>query len=145
MADIKKFHYPKSNRMKIASKNFDEISDQFEAMTKQYELRDKNRKITEKEQDEEFEAMLAGVMELNNAGDEYEAACREKILKNMMSFVKRICSNVRIILSNKMNKYSERPFLCSSYSRLEAQYTVARAKSRNFRSRAKLKWRLSLH
>ena len=29
MADIKKFHYPESNRMKIASKNFDEIDDQF--------------------------------------------------------------------------------------------------------------------
>lgn len=78
MADIKKFHYPESNRMKIASKNFDEIDDQFEAMTKQYELRDKNRKITEKELNDEFEAMLAGVMELNDAGNEFEAACRAK-------------------------------------------------------------------
>lgn len=89
MADIKKFHYPESNRMKIASKNFDEIDDQFEAMTKQYELRDKNRKITEKELNDEFEAMLAGVMELNDAGNEFEAACRAKDHNWIREYIKK--------------------------------------------------------
>ena len=89
MADIKKFHNPESNRMKIASKNFDEIDDQFEAMTKQYELRDKNRKITEKELNDEFEAMLAGVMELNDAGNEFEAACRAKDHNWIREYIKK--------------------------------------------------------
>ena len=89
MADIKKFHYPESNRMKIASKNFDEVDDQFEAMTKQYELRDKNRKITEKELNDEFEAMLAGVMELNDAGNEFEAACRAKDHNWIREYIKK--------------------------------------------------------
>ena len=58
-------------------------------MTKQYELRDKNRKITEKELNDEFEAMLAGVMELNDAGNEFEAACRAKDHNWIREYIKK--------------------------------------------------------
>ncbi len=77
MGEIRKFTYPKSNRLKIASKNFDETDKHFEETCSKYEKCFNDETLSEAVKDEMFEEMIYEVQGLISAGNEVEAACRE--------------------------------------------------------------------